>query len=69
MNHFAVHLTLTQHCKSTTLQYKIKIKLKIKKHITHFFIARVFSPLYVYICASIYVYMNVFIYTDTFPCQ
>ena len=28
LNHFAVHLKLTQHCKSTILQYKIKIKLK-----------------------------------------
>ena len=27
-NHFAVHLKLTQHCKSTILQYKIKIKRK-----------------------------------------
>jgi len=26
MNHFAVHLKLTQHCKSTILQYKIKLK-------------------------------------------
>ena len=26
MNHFAVYLKLTQHCKSTVLQYKIKIK-------------------------------------------
>ena len=25
-NHFAVHLKLTQHCKSTTVQYKIKLK-------------------------------------------
>ena len=24
LNHFAVHLKLTQHCKSTILQYKIK---------------------------------------------
>ena len=29
-NHFAVHLKLLQHCKSTILQYKIKIKLKKK---------------------------------------
>ena len=28
LNHFAVYLKLTQHCKSTTLQYKIKIKFK-----------------------------------------
>ena len=28
LNHFAVYLKLTQHCKSTTLQYKIKIKGK-----------------------------------------
>ena len=27
MNHFAVHLKLMQHFKSTMLQYKIKIKL------------------------------------------
>ena len=26
--HFAVRLKLTQHCKSTILQYKIKIKFK-----------------------------------------
>ena len=26
LNHFAVHLKLAQHCKSTILQYKIKIK-------------------------------------------
>lgn len=25
-NHFAVHLKLTQHCKSSILQYKIKIE-------------------------------------------
>ena len=25
LNHFAVHLKLTQHCKSNILQYKIKI--------------------------------------------
>ena len=37
MNHFAVYLKLTQHCKSTTSQYKIKQtnnnnkKLSIKK--------------------------------------
>ena len=28
LNHFAVYLKLTQYYKSTTLQYKIKIKLK-----------------------------------------
>ena len=28
LNHFAVHLKLTQHCKSNIPQYKIKIKLK-----------------------------------------
>ena len=28
MNHYAVHLKLTQHCKSTILQYKIKIFFK-----------------------------------------
>ena len=28
LNHFAIHVKLTQHCKSTILQYKIKIKLK-----------------------------------------
>ena len=28
LDHFAVHLKLTQHRKSTILQYKIKIKLK-----------------------------------------
>ena len=27
-NHFATYLKLTQHCKSTTLQHKIKIKFK-----------------------------------------
>ena len=26
LNHFAVHLRLTQHCKSTILHYKIKTK-------------------------------------------
>ena len=31
LNHFAVHLKRTQHCKSTTLQYKIKIKYKKRK--------------------------------------
>ena len=30
LNHFAVHVKLTQHCKSTVLQYKIKIKKKNK---------------------------------------
>ena len=25
-NHLAVHLKLTQHCESTTVQYKIKLK-------------------------------------------
>ena len=25
-NHFAIHLKLTQHCKSTILRYKIKIE-------------------------------------------
>ena len=28
LNHFAVYLKLTQHCKSTIPQYKIKVKLK-----------------------------------------
>ena len=28
LNHFAAHLKLTQHFKSTIPQYKIKIKLK-----------------------------------------
>ena len=28
MNHFAVHLNLTQHCKSAIPQYKIKVKNK-----------------------------------------
>ena len=31
LNHFAVHLKLTQHCKSTILQYKVKIEKKRKK--------------------------------------
>ena len=31
VNHFAVYLKLTQHCKSTILQCKKKIKLK-KNH-------------------------------------
>ena len=31
MNHFAVHLKLTQHCKSTIFHYQIKIKKKKKK--------------------------------------
>ena len=30
LNHFAVHLKLTQHCKSRILQCKIKIKLNWK---------------------------------------
>ena len=30
-----VHLKLTQHCKSTILQYKVKIKKKKKKSQTH----------------------------------
>ena len=30
MNHIAVHLKLTQHCKSTILQYTEKIKIKFK---------------------------------------
>ena len=29
-NHFAVHPKLTEHCKSSILQYKIKIKLNWK---------------------------------------
>ena len=32
LNHFAVHLKLSQHCKSAILQYKIKIKLKKKSY-------------------------------------
>lgn len=28
MNHFAIHWKLIQHCKSTILQYTIKIKFK-----------------------------------------
>ena len=28
LNLFAVHLKLTQHCKSNILQYKIKMKVK-----------------------------------------
>ena len=28
LNHFAIHLQLTQYCQSTILQQKIKIKLK-----------------------------------------
>ena len=35
LNHFAVHLKLTQHCKSALLQYKIKFK---KKHASPVFI-------------------------------
>ena len=31
LNHFPVYLKQTQHCESTILQYKIKIKLNIKK--------------------------------------
>ena len=31
LNHFAAYLKLTQHCKSTMLQYKIKIEFKILK--------------------------------------
>ena len=33
LNHFSIHLKLTQHCKSTVLQYKIKIKLILKNHV------------------------------------
>ena len=33
LNHSAVHLKLTQCCKSTILQYKIKIKKKEHQHI------------------------------------
>ena len=44
-NRFAVHLKVTQHCKSTILQYKIKIKLKKKRlqteHSEFFRLARV----------------------------
>ena len=29
LNYFAVHLKLTQHCKSTILQYKIKIRASL----------------------------------------
>ena len=36
MNHFVVHLKLTQHCKSTILQYKIKIKFKKRKRKCNF---------------------------------
>ena len=31
MESLCLHLKLTQHCKSTILQYKIKIKLQKKK--------------------------------------
>ena len=31
VNHFAVHLKLTQHCKSTIVQYKIKIKERMNE--------------------------------------
>ena len=31
MRQFAVHLKLTQHCQSTVLQYKIKLKHTQKK--------------------------------------
>ena len=33
LNHFAIHLKLTQHCKSAILQYKIKVKFKKEKKI------------------------------------
>ena len=32
--HFTGHVKLTQHCKSNTLQYKIKIKLKVNNMIS-----------------------------------
>ena len=36
LNHFTVHLKLTQHCKSTMLQYKIKVEeenyFEVSKH-------------------------------------
>ena len=31
LNHFAVYLKLTQHCKSPILQYKIKLNFKRDK--------------------------------------
>ena len=31
LNHFGVHLKLTQHCKSTIPQYKIRIHFKKRK--------------------------------------
>ena len=31
LNHFAIHLKLTQHCKSTILQYKIKKFIQKKR--------------------------------------
>ena len=36
LNHLTVHLKLTQHCKSTMLQYKIKVEeenyFEVSKH-------------------------------------
>ena len=36
MNHFAVHVNITQHCKSSTFQLKKKEKREVKARITVF---------------------------------
>ena len=36
MNHFAVHLNVIQHCKSSTFQLKRKEKREVKAKITNF---------------------------------
>ena len=36
MNHFAVHLNVTQHRKSSTFQLKKKEKREVKARITNF---------------------------------
>ena len=42
LNHFAVHLKLTQYCKSAIFQDKIKIKFK-KKFNIHWIITNIYS--------------------------
>ena len=55
LNHFAVHLKLTQHC--TILQYKIKIKLK-KESITNKLFLNIFFKVYKELINCIHVSQN-----------
>ena len=52
LNHSAAHLKLTQHCKSTILQNKTKIKLKVfffqKESRCSVFIVQFFQVFYVF---------------------